>query len=322
MAFDFGTMLSGAGSGATMGAMAGPQGAIIGALLGGIGGGFLGGPEDPINLNDANTQAFLADLILNENNYMKQLAALQGQGQDSIGRQRSLGEALANFSPEAKFDESSAFRAFLGRNPALQQLARSTVSDRGGDAQEQANLLASQAVQQVANQFGGQGVRSGGAMAAMAQGAANPLAQFKTQQNQQFQNALMSLMGQERAATQTEAQTALRNQQLQDQIRFSGLQGQLGSEQSVAGQLAQSQSLLGSLLQGLVAQRGNLSQQIFNTPVGTTQSGLSDATASAGYLSEVAQRDDWASMLAGLLGGSGAGGGGVPYSGPGTSLTQ
>ncbi len=289
------------------------------------------GPQQQPQQINPFTADFMQMLGQNQENLNAQLqAALSGQGA-ALGEAGGLAGQLAGFQPQAQYDPQAAFREFLGRQPALQDIAREAVSPFQQDAAGLAREQAAQALSQVQEQFGGSGgLLSGAELQAATQATIAPRLQAQAQANQQFQNMLGGLMGTERQATAQEQATNLQAQQFADQMRQSGLgqalQGQLG----IAGQYGGQQSLFGNMLNNILAQQGQLAAPVyFNPQQGNFGSGVGATMTNLGALAAGQPAGGGNALLQEILkalglGGSEAGGitGTAPSGGGGGATTS
>jgi hypothetical protein len=106
---------------------------------------------------------------------VKQVNPLTGKFWNQLGgMQQQFQGQMGQYSPEMMFQN------LAGQSGQLQGLTRDLMGGYANRAQETAGLLSNQAMESVANQFGGSNaLHSGAALSAMAQGAALPQAQLQ-----------------------------------------------------------------------------------------------------------------------------------------------
>lgn len=254
--------LSGLGTGAATGSFFGPGlGTAIGAGIGGLGGFLLGGftgGEDPTDVNPYSQRAW--DMLMGTDGsggtlagYESQLADVFAQGTPTVTAATLASnpymQGVQGFdASSALMDPTKANQYFLSQAPAFQQMAQQNFN--WGAAEEQANRASSQAIKDIAGQFGNLGegaLRSGAAMSAISEGAINPLLQFENQRAQMVGDQAGALqnaaMGNINSAFNTAGQLGMQGQGLQlnalqslmqTQTGRNALQAQLGQQANMA----------------------------------------------------------------------------------------
>jgi hypothetical protein len=188
------------------------------------------------------------------------------QAEDAAQRVGERGEQVGRVADQiADVDKPSAnawFDQWLGNIPEYEQIAQNfaqkSTDQLGNNLNRQAELQTQQALEQVSQQFQGQGF-SGAAMQAAGQGAAAPIAaaqsQLAGQQANIAQGIFNQLSGQGQSLAQQGQQNEFQNaiQALTQQMAGYSTAGQNSAQQgqtysSLAGQQgSQIQQLLGSL---------------------------------------------------------------------------
>ena len=274
MGFNWGNALKTGLTGAATGFVASgfnPLGAVAGLVGGGLLGGFssnnpysqVGRPSDVRNINPYTAEAmdrFRSDYGFYRNNLTKYL-----QGADTYGGEVDrLRRSLESYKFGVEYDPLAAQRLFLSQTPELQQLARRSIDTSSGE--EQARRLAGQAIQQVASQYAGGGLRSGAALRAMTEGAAIPLGQYQVNRENLIGNLLGNLYGQSfqglQQGTQYKAGLDLQAQQLGYGSLLDALRA-AQSQQAFQGQLA---NLMQSGALGSAAGIGHMGAPTFWQP--------------------------------------------------------
>jgi hypothetical protein len=206
-------------------------------------------------------------------NMMQRLQSTPGAGQQN---------ALINQLTGSAYDPMAAQNAFLSTAPQFQQVARNTV-DRNA-AMNRAQQLSQDAQQRIASQFanaGGGAVHSGAGLAAMQQGALQPLLDAETQLTQQETQLAGNLMGRAQNQLGQQFRTAgqlgqqglgmglqgLQNLSSQDLQRLQQLQNAQAQQQQLRLQGTQGLGNLGMQgMQTALPQLGSISQQNYWSP--------------------------------------------------------
>lgn len=216
----------------------------------------VGGPEDITNVNPY-TDAFYQQMLgTGQNTYNQLMNSLGGGNQFYPGMQ----DFMSNIDPNAAFN-------YFQNNMAggLRDMAAANYADFNTANQAVADRMSNQAVQNISSQFanrGPGGLRSGGAMQAIGEGAINPL----LQSNATIANMIGGQAGQLQGQGMQNAYNA------QNAANQLGMQGWLGLMGSADQRAMADQGLLGNMWGTAIGQQGAMAdswlyqQQWANNP--------------------------------------------------------